>query len=410
MIRLIKLIDRTSAAMKVFEIPSHIPADLVRDFDFADMRDGSDVYAHFKSLHDEPDIFFTPRHGGHWVVTRYGDMEAILMDNIAFSSRHQTVPPMPITLTLIEWDGDLHADARKVLAPFFSPKSVSNLEEVARNLTISLIEGFYDHGECDFVKEFALKMPIIIVMSLMGLPDEDTPYLMQISEDIVRSTDPEVQGAAFQRVFDYIANDVMPKRRAAPGSDIFSAILEAKIENGRRFTDEEIISFGAVLIAAGLDTVASTLGFLTKFLAENPAHRQTLVDDPRMINNALEEMMRRFHIANIARVVAQDMEYNGLTFKAGDRILIPTSAAGIDESRYPDPFRVDFERGDKRTLVFGRGPHQCIGSFLARTELRVFLQEWLKRIPDFSIKPGEIPIAVPGKANCLRYLPIVWPV
>lgn len=396
--------------MTASEIPSHVPAELVRDFDFVDMRGGKDVYAHFAALHAEPDIFYTPHHGGHWVATRYQDMEAILTDNIAFSSRHQTVPPMPITLTLIEWDGELHADARKVLAPFFSPKSVSNLEEVARNLTISLIEGFHERGECEFVQEFALKMPIIIVMSLMGLPDEDTPYLMEISEDIVRSTDPAVQAAAFQRVFDYIAHDVMPKRRAAPGNDIFSAILGARIAGGRPFTDEEIISFGAVLIAAGLDTVASTLGFLTKFLAENAGHRHALVEDPKLINDALEEMMRRFHLANIARVVARDMEYKGLIFKAGDRILIPTSAAGIDANRYPDPFKVDFGRGDKKTLVFGRGPHQCIGSFLARTELRVFLQEWLKRIPDFSIKPGETPVAVAGKANCVRYLPIVWPV
>jgi cytochrome P450 len=397
-------------AMTGFTIPSHVPADLVRDFDFADMRGGTDVYAHFAALHDGPDIIYTPHHGGHWVATRFADMEVILTDKIAFSSRHQTVPPMPITLTLIEWDGDLHADARKVLSPFFSPKSVSNLELVARDLTISLIDGFYERGECDFVEEFALKMPIIIVMSLMGLPDEDTPYLMQISEDIVRSTDPVVQAAAFQRVFDYIANDVMPKRRANPGRDIFSAILDAKIEGGRPFTDAEIISFGAVLIAAGLDTVASTLGFLTEFLAENPNHRRALVADPGLINDALEEMMRRFHIANIARVVARDMDYKGLIFKAGDRILIPTAAAGIDARRYPEPFEVDFARGDKKTLVFGRGVHQCIGSFLARTELRVFLQEWLKRIPDFSIKPGETPVAVPGKANCIRYLPIVWPV
>ena len=391
------------------QIPSHVPPELVRDFDYADMRGGTDVYAHFAALHAEPDFFYTPHHGGHWVASRFADMEAILTDNSAFSSRQQTVPPMPITLTLIEWDGELHAEARRVLVPFFSPKAVSNLEQVARDLTISLIGGFHDRGECDFVEEFALKMPIIIVMSLMGLPDDDTPYLMQISEDIVRSTDPEVQGAAFQRVFDYIANNVMPKRRAAPGNDILSAILGARIDGGRPFTDDEIISFGAVLIAAGLDTVASTLGFITQFLAENTAHRRALVEDHGLINDALEELMRRFHIANIARVVANDMEYKGLTFKAGDRILIPTSAAGIDENRYADPFTVDFHRGDKKTLVFGRGPHQCIGSFLARTELRVFLQEWLKRIPEFSIKPGESPVAVPGKANCLRYLPIVWP-
>jgi cytochrome P450 len=315
---------------------------------------------------------------------------------------------MPITLTLIEWDGDLHADAREVLAPFFSPKSVRNLEDVARKLTHELMDGFQARGECEFVREFGLRMPIIIVMSLMGLPSEDTPYLMGISEDIVRSVDPAVQQDAFQRVNDYIANRVMPERRANPGDDIFSAILKARIEGGRPFSDEEIISFGSVLIAAGLDTVASMLGFITRFLADNPAHRQQLLDDPGLINDALEELMRRFHIANIARVVAQDLEYKGVAMKEGDCILIPTSAAGIDARRFTDPFTVDFRRGDKKTLIFGRGAHQCVGAFLARTELRVFLHEWLKRIPHFRVKPGETPVAVPGKANCLRYLPLVW--
>jgi cytochrome P450 len=389
-------------------IPAHVPAALVRDFDFADMRGETDVYTHFARLHQEPDIFWTPRHGGHWVATRFEDMSAILADPARFSSRHQTVPPMPITLTLIEWDGDLHADAREVLAPFFSPKSVRNLEDVARKLTHELMDGFQARGECEFVREFGLRMPIIIVMSLMGLPSEDTPYLMGISEDIVRSVDPAVQQDAFQRVNDYIANRVMPERRANPGDDIFSAILKARIEGGRPFSDEEIISFGSVLIAAGLDTVASMLGFITRFLADNPAHRQQLLDDPGLINDALEELMRRFHIANIARVVAQDLEYKGVAMKEGDCILIPTSAAGIDARRFTDPFTVDFRRGDKKTLIFGRGAHQCVGAFLARTELRVFLHEWLKRIPHFRVKPGETPVAVPGKANCLRYLPLVW--
>ncbi|MEQ8837193.1 MAG: hypothetical protein RID07_10360, partial [Lacipirellulaceae bacterium] len=198
-------------------IPSHVPKNLVHDFDFNDMQGESDVWEHFRKLHDGPDIFYTPRHGGHWVLTRFEDMNNVLNDPELFSSRHQTLPPMPITLTLIEWDGHLHADARKVLAPFFSPKSVVNLEQTARELTISLIDEFHARGECEFVSEFALKMPIIIVMRLMDLPIEDTPYLMQISDEIVRSVDPAVQVAAFQKVNDYISQQVIPKRRANPG-------------------------------------------------------------------------------------------------------------------------------------------------------------------------------------------------
>jgi cytochrome P450 len=390
------------------EIPAHVPPGLVRDFDFVDMRGETDVYVHFSRLHDGPAIIWSPHHGGHWIATRFEDMDHILGTPATYSSRHQTVPPMPITLTLIEWDGALHAEARTILAPYFSPKVIGDLEAVARDLTISLIDGFIATGECEFVRDFAQKMPIIIIMNLTGLPSEDTTYLLGIAEAIVRSVDPAVQGAAFGDVMNYFARTIIPARRAKPGDDMLSAIMNAKIDGGRAFTEDEIISFGTVLVAAGLDTVASMLGYITRFLAENPGHRQQLIDDPGLINDAVEELIRRFHLANIARVVAHDVDYKGVSFKEGDYILIPTAAAGIDPSRYDDPFKVDFRRREKRPLVFGRGVHQCIGAVLARTELRVFLREWLKRIPQFRIKAGETPVTAPGKANCVRYLPLTW--
>ena len=118
--------------------------------------------------------------------------------------------------------------------------------------------------------------------------------------------------------------------------------------------------------------------------------------------------MRRHHVANVSRVATRDMEYKGVTIKEGDIVLTATSFAGVDEKHYPDAMTVDFDRADKKNLVFGRGPHQCIGSFLARTEIRVFLTEWLKRIPDFEVKQGETPVSLPGKANRVQYLPLTW--
>jgi cytochrome P450 len=168
------------------------------------------------------------------------------------------------------------------------------------------------------------------------------------------------------------------------------------------------MGLGTLLIAAGLDTVAGMLGFITLFLAQHAEHRRQLRDDPALINDALEELMRRHHLANISRLVARDTQLGGVQIKAGDCIFLPTSAAGIDERRYQDAMTVNFKRGDKKSLVFGRGPHQCIGSFLARTELRVFLQEWTQSIPDFEVKPGATPIASTGTSNSVRYLPLVW--
>jgi cytochrome P450 len=391
-------------------IPDHIPAELVREYDYYDMGEETDVYRHYKKLHDGPDLFYSPLHGGYWVATRYADMEEILNNAEDFSSRHQTVPHNPMLIPLIEHDGAIHEDFRRLLSAFFTPKSIRHLEGVARDLTVSLIDGFYAQGECDFVVEFSKKMPIKIVMGLLGFPDEDTAYLTQISEDVVRSGSLEQKHAAFGRVFEYMATKVIPARRANPGDDIFSAVIRGTVENGRSVTDEELVGLGGLLVVAGLDTVAGMLGYITKFLAENPGHRKQLVDDPGLINNALEEMMRRHHLANIARVATRDLEFNGVQIKQGESILVPTSAAGIDERRYPDAMTVDFKRGDKKTLVFGRGPHQCIGSLLARTELRVFLEEWLSRIPDYEIKAGEQPVQETGSATGILYLPLTWKV
>ena len=391
-------------------IPSHVPPTLVRDYDWTDMQGETDAFEHIKKLHQGPDVFYTPHHGGHWVVTRFEDMERVLSNHMEFSNRHQSVPVNPMVLPLIEYDGEVHKDFRNVLAPFFTPKSIGNLEQVSRDLTRSLMDGFYVRGECEFIGDFAQRMPIMILMSLLALTAEDTPYLLPLSEEIVRSGNPEKQAAAFHRVGEYIATKVLPARRADPGSDVFSALIKARLANGRELTDAEIIGLGSLLIAAGLDTVASMLGFITKFLAENPIHRRQLVENPVLINDALEEMLRRFTISNVARVVIADMVFKGVKFKAGEIVFTPLSAADIDERRFRDPYTVDFKRGDKKTLVFGRGPHQCIGAFLARTELRVFLQEWLKRIPDFQVRAGVVPVSVVGKADAIRFLPLVWKV
>jgi cytochrome P450 len=396
--------------MSLAQIPAHVPAALVRNFNFFDMGGETDVYRHFQKLHDGPDIFYSPHHGGHWVVTRYADLDHILNKSEDFSSRHQTIPVNPVLVTLIENDAALHNDFRQLLQPFFTPKHVGALEKNATELTCSLIDGFYAKGECEFTQDFALRMPIIIVMNLCELPQKDTPYLIQLSEDMVRSGDPLVQEAAFGRLFQYFSEKIIPPRRANPGKDMISAIIHGKVDGGRATTEPEILSLCALLMAGGLDTVASMLGFIAMFLARNPAHRQQLIDDPKLTGPALEELMRRHHIANVARVVSRDMDYKNVHFKAGDLLLMATSLAGIDEQHYPDAMTVDFKRVNRKHLAFGRGPHQCIGSFLARTELRVFLTEWMKRIPHFEIKAGAQPIAAPGKANRVHYLPLTWKV
>ena len=165
--------------MSTGNIPAHVPAALVRDFNYFDMRGEIDLFQHFRKWQDGPDIFYSPYFGGHWVLTRYDDIEYVLNNAADFFSRHQTTPINPVNVALIESDGQLHHDFRAILQPFFTPKNIGALEKVATDLTVSLIDGFLAKGECEFTADFALKMPIIIVMSLCELPQEDTAYLLR---------------------------------------------------------------------------------------------------------------------------------------------------------------------------------------------------------------------------------------
>ena len=394
-----------------FEVPDHVAPERVYDFDFLAQDVEGDMYAWWARLHEAPEIFYTPRQGGHWVLTRYDDIAHVMEDFPAFSSRHMTIPKgtHPFPSPPIEYDPPLHTDFRRLLAPFFTPKNIAELEKKARSLTVSLIESFQNRGECDFVAEFSLAMPIGIFMGLVDLPDGDRLELLTYAEQMVRGRTPEEQGAGFMSAYAYLGK-VIAQRRETPGNDVLSSMLRGTVEGGRPLSENELLGMGALLLAGGLDTVAGMMGYIMIFLAENPGHRQRLIDDPSLIPVAVEELMRRHEIANVAREVIADIEYKGVLMKAGEMVLTPTAMAGIDDRRFDNPMEVDFDRADKRSLVFGKGPHQCIGAYLARTELRVFLSEWLIRIPEFAIKPGEKPIAVPGRANSVHYLPLVWPV
>ena len=391
------------------EIPAHVPASLVRDFDFLQPEVEGDLYDWWADLLAGPEIFFTPRHGGHWVTTRHDDIAHVLENWETFSSQQMTVPkgthqfPSPP----IMYDPPLHTDFRRLLAPFFTPKSIGELEAKASDLSVRLIEQVVARGSCEFVSELSLAMPIGIFLGLVDLPDADRLELLSYAEKMVRGKTHEEQAEGFMQSYQYLGA-VFAQRRENPGADIFSYALQGTIEGGRHLTEMELLGLGALLLAGGLDTVAGMMGFIMLHLARTPEHQELLAAQPELMPQAIEELMRRHQIANVARLVVKDTVLGGVAMKEGDMVLTPTSMAGLDDRRYPDPLKVDFAREDKRSLVFGKGPHQCIGAFLARTELRVFFTEWLKRVPRFRIAPGAAPVAVPGRANAVSYLPLVW--
>jgi cytochrome P450 len=207
-------------------------------------------------------------------------------------------------------------------------------------------------------------------------------------------------------MFSYLRGWIA-QRRQTPGDDLISKMAEAKIA-GCPITDDAMLSVCTNLLLGGLDTVASMLGFIMKFLAENDQIRARLGREPQQIERSLNEIIRRFPIASLGRVVARDFTYEGILLKQGDRVLLPTPLHGLDDEQFDCPMTLDLDRKVTSLLSFGRGKHQCLGSLVARVELTATLTEWLSCIPDFRIKPGTVPEISCGPINALKNLFLEW--
>jgi len=244
----------------------------------------------------------------------------------------------------------------------------------------------------------------------VDLPIADKGILLPMAEESVRGRDAETRLRS-QRAMGAYLIDKIRARRDNPGEDLLSKIVNVDIE-GSRISEEEAVYYASLVLFGGLDTVAGMLGFVARFLALNPGHRRQLVerlDDEAFLKQAIEELVRRHGLANTARVIPEDFTYKGIAFRAGDRILPANLFVGLDERLNANPLEVDFAREKPVHAAFGNGPHACPGAILARRELRIFLQEWLSRIPDFRLQPGTAPVLATGMVNGVLRLDLVWP-
>lgn len=392
-------------------IPPHVPRHLVRDFDYTRVPgDEHDVHLAWKrALEDAPDVIWTPHHGGHWVATRAQPIDDFLADQVHFSNRNPTVPPMTgLKLAPTEYDPPELVPMRNIFMPALAPGKIVALEGRVRQITHLLIDEFHARGECEFVGDFANKLPVMMFMSMVNLPDEDRDQLLVWTEWALRGTPDQRQQANLA-----LAGYVMKwaeVRRANPGDDLISRVVTGTFM-GRPLNQDETIGMLLNLLYGGLDTVAAMLGFAARFMAENPAHRRQMIEEPGILPDAIEELFRRFGVPNTARTVKADYVYQSqVPFKMGDQVMLPKLMHGLDERRFPDPLKVDFRRPKTAHAAFGAGPHRCPGSYLARTELKVFLQEWLGRIPEFRVKPGGRIVCQSGVSHSTLELPLVWSV
>jgi cytochrome P450 len=399
--------------MTVQTIPAHVAADNVFHYDIYErIHNDGDFQGWFAGLHEAgyPDFFWTMANEGHWVVAGGDVLNDVLTNPDLFSSSSGGVPksrnletaPFPISL-----DPPEHTKYRAVLTGTFSPKAVIPLGEKAGRLTNQLLDGFIDRGHCEFMTEVSRKLPIAIFMDMVGLPSKDTSMLLELVDEMIRPTQVDKNDAS-EGLAAYAYKTVL-ERQSNPGDDLLSHLTQAEVD-GEKLTIEQLTGMTILLLLGGLDTVAAVLGFTMNYLARNPEKRQQLVSSPEMISGAVEELLRRFPVSTLGRIVTRDAEFHGAQIKAGDMVITPTMAHSLDKQFHPNPTDVDFNRKPGFNSTFGAGAHRCLGSMLARVEIRAFLEEWLKRVPNFRVKSGADLVVDTGMVVALNSLPLEWDV
>ncbi len=373
----------------------------------------TDPWGLIATLADTQDIVFSPDLGGYWVATRNALIEEVFRRHDLFSNRFVSIPKIPGAPPLIpnNYDPPDHAKYRKILAQrMFSPRVLASLEDDARRLVRDWADAVVPDGACDFVDSFARPLPVDLFLRMMDLPADRREMFMPWVRGVFRPQSMEEGTAAFRDMAAYFAA-WLGERVAAPETatgHMLPAMLSAEVD-GRHLTIEEMVSIWMMLFLGGLDTVTAQMTHVMRFLAESPAHRQQLRDDPGLVKGAIEELLRRFGIANIGRVVRADTVFHGVAMKAGDMVLASTPIAGLDPTAFADPAAVDFTRPEKDAHCgFGAGIHICPGAYLARLELRVMIEELLPRLPGLRVDgPVE---ASSGGTLSLTTLPLRWDV
>ncbi|HXZ61146.1 MAG TPA: cytochrome P450, partial [Acidimicrobiales bacterium] len=375
----------------------------------------------FKALRDDmPVLGIEMPSGGRGVLlTRKEDVDYALRHAEIFSSNMDAVdlknkrPMIPLQI-----DPPEHKKYRRLLDPLFAPRQVAQKEEEFRDLVNHLIDRFVDRGEVDFAKEFSVPFPSQVFLTLLGLPMEELDRFLAMKDGIIRpdyvtgklfgssEADAHQQKTA-DSVYDYF-NEVLDQREVERRDDLLSHFLDVEVD-GDRLTREDILDICFLFLIAGLDTVTATLDCMFAYLAQHPEQRRQLVEDPGLIPNAVEELLRwETPVMGVARVAVEETELGGCPIHAGDQVMVMIGSANTDEAEFPDADHVRFDREVNRHVAFGGGIHRCLGSNLARLELRTALREWHRRIPDYEVEPGHT-LLYTGGIRSIEHFPLRFP-
>jgi cytochrome P450 len=368
----------------------------------------SDMAAHpqpiFQALRDNSPVLALE---GSLVLSRKSDIDEALRHPEMFTSNMSAVDLKNVRpLIPLQIDPPDHKKFRKLLDPIFAPRFMTAMEDDVAVLVNDLIDGFIERGEVDFSAEFSTPYPSQVFLTLLGLPLNELPRFLTMKDGIIRPD--HVTGRPYgskeadayqQEVADSIYayfNQVLDEREQSPQADLVSRFLSAEVE-GNQLSREDILDICFLFLIAGLDTVSATLDCMFSYLSQHPEHRQQLVEDPSLIPSAIEELLRwETPVQMVARAALEDGEFAGCPVKKGDNIVLMLGSANTDDLEVEDAQEVRFDREVNRHIAFGGGIHRCLGSHLARMELRVALREWHRRIPEYSVEPDHTLVYTPN--------------
>jgi cytochrome P450 len=382
-------------------------ADWSTDFSHMEPEWAADPYPIQDDLRQRCPIAHTERFGGIWLPTRFEDVAAIAYDTDRFSSRSIVVshfkPPLAAApvggVPPISSDPPFHHGARKLLLPAFTRSAVSRQEPATRALCHSLIDAFGDRDVVDAASGYAQHIPMRVIADMLGFPPEDGKRFREFVEIALESVNlpPSERFVKMATLFDYL-RDQIDDHIAAPRDDLTSFLIDAEMD-GRKIEPTHVAGTMALLLIAGIDTSWSAIGASLWHLAKTPADRERLAAEPELLPVAMEEFLRAYAPVTMARLVKEDMRWGGVDMKADDWILLSFPAANRDPGQFDRAAEVIIDRQANRHAAFGLGIHRCVGSHLARMELRVALEAWLERIPAFSLAD---PAAVTWSAGQIR--------
>ena len=379
------------------QIPDHVPPELVFE---PGLTYGPEFLAaphkFMADMHNSyPPVFYNVGpFGNMWSVIKHEDALFVLRHAELFSNEDATPFPRDpadwFYFIPIEIDPPDHRKYRNIVDPVISPQGVLKLEERIRALANELIDGFIGDpetgGECKFDEVFGRPLPVLVFLDLMGLPRSMCDTFVSWAMALLHSNDRAIMGATLKTIGDYLKTAIADKQ-AAPDDGLVSRIVHAEID-GQPISEREAFGFVTFLFIAGLDTVFATLNNIWVWLAQNPERRKEIIDNPDKINAVVEELLRVHSVTFSGRTVAQDVTLRGVQLKKGDKITSILPACNFDPKVFPNPTQVDFNRPKKIILAFTVGVHSCMGAHLARLEVKIALQEWLRRIPEFKLKDG----------------------